>query len=168
MPDTLTTATEVIDALDVLPPDMPVGFVTETGEIGEGYHITELKLAEVRSIDCVGRRADWVEAQLQLLDGSGAGWQGAGKITAVLRRCFAALPDLAEAPLSVEFGHRNHGLSRFALGALELRGDRAVVPLLPAAAQCKPAAEIGGPGPTAGAGCCGPVATDAARDGCCN
>ncbi len=151
----MTMASDMIAELAALDPDLPLGFASEAGEIGGGYHITELKLAQIRSIDCGGRESQWVEAQLQLLDGSGGAWITAGKVAAILRRCVGALPDLADAPLSVEFAHGNRGLSRYTAGGLEMRDGRAVVPLVSSAAQCKPAVDMGTFAAASDAGCCG-------------
>ena len=82
----MTTARELIAALEALDPDAALGFATDTGEIGGRYHITELKLSEIRSIDCGGRESRWSEAAMQLLDGHGAGWMAAGKVVAILKR----------------------------------------------------------------------------------
>jgi len=153
MTEIMTTAREMVTALDSLAPDMPVGFVTENGAIGGDYHITELKLADIRSIDCGGRESRWREAALQLLDGNGEGWMSAGKMASILRRCISALPELGEAPLSVEFAHGNLGLGRYAPGRLMTRGAQAVVPLVAGGAQCKPAVETGCCSPEAA--CCG-------------
>lgn len=153
MTEHMATAGEMLAALDTLDPDMPVGFATEAGPIGGDYHITELKLADIHSIDCGGRQSRWTEAALQLLDGNGEGWMSAGKMIAILRRCVSALPELAAAPLSVEFAHGNHGLGRYTAGPLQAQGGRAVVPLLTDAAQCKPAVDTGCCTPATG--CCG-------------
>lgn len=149
----MATAGEMLRALETLEPDTPVGFATEAGEIGGDYHITELKLADIRSVDCGGRESHWREAALQLLDGNGEGWMSAAKMASILRRCVSALPDLSTVPLSIEFSHGNIGLGRFTPGLLRTEGNRTVVPLMNGAAQCKPAVETG---------CCAPATT-----GCC-
>ncbi|SMH41243.1 DUF6428 family protein [Maritimibacter sp. HL-12] len=153
MMQTMATAGDMVSALDRLAPDMPVGFATDAGVIGGDYHITELKLAEIRSIDCGGRESRWREAALQLLDGSGEGWMSAGKMAAILKRCIAALPDLAVVPLSVEFAHGNRGLGRYTPVQPLDRGGHAVVALVGDAAQCKPAVDTGCC--AVATGCCG-------------
>lgn len=153
MTEHMATAGEMLMALEMLDPDIPVGFATAAGAIGGDYHITELKLADIRSVDCGGRESRWSEAALQLLDGSGEGWMSASKMASILRRCISSLPDLADVPLSVEFAHGNQGLGRYTPGPPRAEGSRAVVPLLNGAAQCKPAVETGCCSPQAA--CCG-------------
>ena len=152
MTQTMATAGDLVAALDGLAPDMPVGFATDAGTIGGDYHITEFKLADVRSIDCGGRESRWREAALQLLDGTGAGWMSAGKMAAILRRCVSALPELAEVPFSVEFAHGNRGLGRYTALRPIAEDGRAVVALIGGAAQCKPAVDTGCC--NVAAGCC--------------
>lgn len=153
MTQTMATAGDLVTALDGLASDTQVGFATEAGTIGGDYHITELKLADIRSIDCGGRESRWREAALQLLDGNGEGWMSAGKMASILRRCISALPELAEVPLSVEFSHGNRGLGRYTARHPMVRDGRAVVALIGGAAQCKPAVDTDCC--TVATGCCG-------------
>jgi hypothetical protein len=155
----MTTARAIIDALEKLDPDTPLAFATAAGAVGGGYHITELKHTLVRSIDCGGREDSWEEAHLQLLDGPGGDLLPVGKVARILGRCLAALPDPADAPLSVEFGHGNAGLGRFTPEAPERANGRAVIFLRPETAACKPAADFTGSLPAVPATCCGPVSS---------
>jgi hypothetical protein len=149
MPATLT---DLMADLSRAASNTPAVFRTEAGDIGAGYHVTELKLHDINSIDCGGRLARWKEAQLQLLDKADGEHLTAGKVHAILSRCLQALPGLADVPLSVEFAPGNRGLARYNLGAVTERGDRLELPLIDDQALCKPAAETGCCGPTA---CCG-------------
>lgn len=144
------TLSELVQTLSDARPDLPATFRTGAAEIGAGYHVTELKLADIDSIDCAGRRARWSEALLQLLDGQDGQRLTAGKVAAILRRSLAEIPGLADAPLAVEFAHGNRGLARYRLGTPEFAGSRIVLPLIDERALCKPATELS---------CCGAAST---------
>ena len=145
MAQNLKTLNDILGALSAADPDAPLVFATEAGDIGAGYHVTEFKQLEVSGIDCRGRMAHWQESQLQLLDGRSGAHMLVSKFIEIARRSMAALPDLGNAPLSVEFAPGNSGLHRYlvaqlaegaAAAKLLLTGDRAI---------CKP---------TASSGCC--------------
>lgn len=116
--------------------------------------MTELKLADIRGIDCGGRQDAWQEAVLQLLDGCGRQHMAVGKLRGILAKSSAALPGLGDAPLHVEFAHGNTALQRYELGAPSLTDGRVVVPLTRGAAQCKPLVAAMSVNTPAATGCC--------------
>ncbi len=146
------TLRDLAAALAKVPAETPTVFVTDEGDIGGGYHVTELKLADIESIDCGARQDRWREAQVQLLDGQGRSYMTAGKLAGILDKSLSMLPGLAEVPFSVEFAHGNRGLSRYTLGAPVTEGARITLPLAAERAQCKPLAQRPN---FAAAGCCG-------------
>lgn len=158
----MTAPAATLDALLIplteAPAEARVQFRTPQGEIGAGAHLTELKLAQVSSIDCGGRLSDWTEAQLQLLDSQTGTPLTAGKIADILHRSAQALPGLLTAALSIEAAPGNHGLRRYRIGSVQATGAQIVVDLAPEHAQCKPAQQASlsccGAGP-AQAACCG-------------
>ncbi len=130
-------------------------FATIDGPIGAGYHVTELKLADVHSIDCGGNQSSWTEATMQLLDGYGDDHMTAGTFAGIADTSVAALPGLRDAPLSVEFAPRNEGLRIYQIGAIQRTEDSLIVGLQDRQALCKPsAAQVSG-----GAACCSPKAS---------
>ena len=144
------TLNDFLDALHEQPAEAPLVFTTSEGPIGAGYHITELKSLDIKSIDCGGRTSDWTEVQIQLLDGSGRAHLSAGKSAKILEHSLKAIPDLAEGELSFEYAPGNNGLRRYiptqpiwAEGHVEMR-------LTEDGAQCKAAAFSG-----TTASCCG-------------
>ena len=143
--------------LDTALADSPDGarliFETSEGPIGAGYHVTEWKLARVQSIDCGARRADWTEASLQLLDGYGGQHMTVRTFRGILNKSIAALPDLADAPFSVEFAPGNAGLRIFQASPPRLDADRVTIALRDGGAICKPAQV--GQATGAAASCCG-------------
>ena len=146
------TLSELLSVLNDQRPDLRAVFHTADTEIGPGYHVTELKLADIESVDCGGRRAQWSEAQLQLLDGQDGERLTVGKVASILQRSLAAIPRLADAPMSVEFAPGNRGLGRYRLGKPLAAGEKLLLPLVEDRAQCKPAVELSCCG--AGSACC--------------
>ncbi len=147
------TPANLLETLNTLPDDAPLVFVTDQGEIGDGYHVTEYKLSHVTSIDCGARLANWTEATLQLLDGEGGGYMAIGKFAAILKQSIVKVSGLDDAPLQVEFSHGNKGMRIFQVEVPELRNGMVAVRLREARAHCKPALEMAGHSETAG--CCG-------------
>lgn len=159
------TCNALLETLDTLPGDAPLVFATPDGEIGDGYHVTEFKLAHVTGIDCGARLSNWSEATLQLLDGAGGGHMRTGKFAGILRQSIGKVSGLGEAPLQVEFAHGNSGRRIYRPATPELAEGRVLVALRDTRAHCKPALDrkiaLG-----SSAGCCGSGAAEAAA--CCN
>lgn len=142
----VATLAAFIDLLDAADPETPVVFATQNGALGPGYHVTELKLAQINSIDCGGNHAGWTETQLQLLDGSMGKHLTAGKVASILRRSAHSVDGLSSAALWIEMAPRNQGLSRYRVNGLQADGKSVRVDLIEGRAQCKPAVAMG---------CCG-------------
>ena len=108
------------------------------------YHLTELRVAKINSIDCGGGRGC-----LGRSSGAGAGaGAGAGcarprgdergeKMTAILPRSVAEIDGLADAPLNVEFSPGNQGLGRYQFGAPREAEGFVTIPLMPMGPECK-------------------------------
>ncbi|MEO1239710.1 MAG: DUF6428 family protein [Pseudomonadota bacterium] len=127
-------------------PEAGVIFATEDGPVGAGYHITELKHARVSSIDCGARQSSWEEVAVQVLDVFGDAPMPVDRLRGILSRSLAALPALADAPVHVEFGHRNESLSRYEIAGLTLDDDLVKISIVRAHATCKPATTAALPG----------------------
>mgnify|MGYP000047113328 CR=1 FL=1 len=130
---------DLIAGLDDNGDQTPVVFVTEDGAVGAGYHVTELKHAEITGIDCAARVTTWVETTMQLLDGEGRSHMTLGKLRGILRQSASAVPGLADAPLRVEFAHGNTGMSMFEVVLPEVHDDCVMIRLVANHAVCKPA-----------------------------
>lgn len=137
-----------LKALETAMPEAGVVFATEDGPVGAGYHITELKHARIESIDCAGRQSSWDEVAVQMLDVFGDVPMPVDRLRAILSRSRAAIPALGEAPVHIEFGHRNKSLSRYDIAGLSIDGHLVKVSLVRAHATCKPAAAPAEPGTT--------------------
>jgi len=155
------TPLSLLETLQALPSDLPLVFRTEEGAIGDGYHVTELKLAQISSIDCGGRLAAWTEAALQLLDGNGGGHMPVGKFAAILDQSIARVKGLGDCPVHVEFAHGNKGMRLYDIALPELLSGQVEVALTETRANCKPALDYTAANEVAG--CCGSGAAAA----CC-
>ncbi|MEM7719450.1 MAG: DUF6428 family protein [Pseudomonadota bacterium] len=136
----MSTLSIFLHALTDADLDRRLVFATIAGEVGAGYHITEFKLSDVKSIDCAARKSTWVEAAMQVLDGYGDEHMPVNKFKTIAEQSINALPDLAHAPLSVEFAPGNHGLGLYKIGAVQRTDTKLIVNLQPMAAVCKPSA----------------------------
>lgn len=145
------TLDDLLAATRTLPPELPLVFATDDGPIGSGYHVTELKLAQIVSIDCGARTSSWSETVLQLLDGQGRSHMPVGKFAGILAQSVRKVDGLGASPAFVEFGHLNAGMQIFQPKAPEMTEGAVTLRLEPVRAHCKPALE----------------ATTAARDGGC-
>jgi hypothetical protein len=145
---TAATLQELVDTLAGYDPAAALTFETEAGPIGDGYHITELKRADIASIDCMGRLDAWRETVMQVLDGAEGAPMRLGVFSKIAAKSKTALPDLFNSPLFVEFAPHNQGLGRYRIGEIAVADGRVSVRLAKDRAVCKPAAEVE-------AGCCG-------------
>ena len=135
------TLDQLLASTTSLPADLPLVFATDDGPIGAGYHVTELKLASILSIDCGARTSSWTEAVLQLLDGEGRGHMTIGKFNSILARSLKEVDGLGASPAFVEFGHGNAGMQIFRPGEPEAGGEAVTLRLKPVRAHCKPEQE---------------------------
>ena len=130
--------------------DRRLVFATIDGPIGAGYHVTEFKLAQVQSIDCGARTANWQEAQMQILDGYGESHMTVAKFTAIADQTVNAIPALGDVPITIEFAPRNQGLHLYQIGAVQRTDTDLIVGLQDRQAACKPAASSS----SGGSACC--------------
>jgi len=134
-----TTLGRLLAALEHQDPETPLVFNTDVGTIGAGYHVTELKQADITSIDCGRQVTRWQEAVLQLLDGKAGEHMCVGKFVQIMRQSQTALEGLDNLPFAIEFAHENHGLRRYVPGAVGAGNDAVTVQLRDDVAACKPA-----------------------------
>ena len=143
-------------------------FSTEAGPISGGYHATEFKLADIRSIDCGARLDRFSETIIQILDGSGDDHMSVGKFRKIAGIASSRIDGLANASLSFEFAPGNLGLRRYDIQSVSASDGTVNVQLGEKSAACKPAldrkAGLGQTAPT-GSSCCGSRAEAASN--CC-
>ncbi len=133
----LTSANELTSYLKGRNASDQALFEVEGDQVGRGYHLTELRVAKINSIDCGGVADAWDEAQVQVLDAPGQEVMSAGKMTAILTRSVAEIDGLADAPLNVEFSPGNQGLGRYQFGAPREAEGFVTIPLMPMGPECK-------------------------------
>ncbi|MEM1048895.1 MAG: DUF6428 family protein [Pseudomonadota bacterium] len=136
------TLQDLLTALASLPSDASLIFETEAGPVAGGYHVTELKHATIKSIDCGARLSEWTEASLQVLDGRGGDAMTVGKFTGILVQSIRQVAGLGESPLHVEFAPKNVGMRIYQIGPPVVRDGQVVIRLTENRAQCKPAMDV--------------------------
>lgn len=118
--------------------DTHLAFLLDGDVFETGYHITELKFAEITGVDCAGRLSNWQEAALQVLDGDGPMEMPSRKFLGILSKSLTAIEGLGQADLFVEFSPKNAGLQRFEIDEIVSDKNRIEIKLRPASAICKP------------------------------
>lgn len=162
----MITFAELLTRLQSQDPIKPLAFTTADGEIGAGYHVTELRHSISKGIDCGGNVETWEDAKLQLLDGQGPTHMTVGKFTNIIQKSLSAMPELRNASLLVEFGHNNEQLALMSLHGPEVSDETVELFLGDARAVCKPAIrskrEVKDQD-----GCCGSVISSPQKSSCC-
>lgn len=125
-------------------PDAALVFDADGYSIRPGYHVSEIKLAHVRSVDCGRGEDDWHETLVQLLDGPlsatpGGDYMSAGKFVNIADAVLDSIGSRTEGELIFEFAPGNSGIRKFSVGSVEYRDDAWIVQLSPVGAACKPA-----------------------------
>ncbi len=151
----MTTLSDLITDLKTLDPDLPLVFATDAGEIGGGYHVTELKRSQINSIDCGGNLSNWTETNLQLLDGTGRSHMKVGKFVTIAERSIAAIQGLSNGPLSFEYSPKNIGLHRYQAAEITVHQDKIQLTLTEDRASCKPNLNFTERDAPTSSGCCG-------------
>jgi len=124
-------------------PQLPLKFHFEGTAIHPGYHVTEVKFATIKSIDC-GKSSKpefWNEITIQLLDGRPDASQdhmNASTFTAIIAKALGALKEDAASFLYFEFAPDNGPLLKLRAESVEHFKDEIVVSLGSEKALCKP------------------------------
>ena len=123
-------------------PEMPLVFELEGNRIKEGYHITEVKRADVVSLDCGLNQQQWTELTVQLLDGrsgSSEPWMMNHKASAILKAAMDKLQVPDDTPtLYVEYSPGNSELKKLSVQGIKQHSKLSVVSLQHENAVCKP------------------------------
>ena len=139
MTDKLTTLNGILDVFESQALDQSLVFETAEGEIGGGYHVTELKQVSITSIDCGGNIDDWRETHVQLLDGQNGQHMSTKKFAAIANRSMVEIRNLGTVPLYFEFALKDKGLRRYRVESLTTDVDQTRLLLTEGRAKCKPA-----------------------------
>lgn len=120
--------------------DTPVRFFLDGVSINQGYHLTEVKHASIKSMDC-GRRTDsWEEILIQLLDGpadSTEGFMSASKFVAILSATLESFTMQSAPVLFFEFTPENGPLLKLSIVSIECNDQEVSIQLTHETAVCK-------------------------------
>ena len=117
-----------------------VVFHTDEGEIGAGYHVTELKLAHFDSTDFGGNRHRLVGSPSAAARRAGVRPHARRQVHRhSAQKCLETIDELRDVPVYVEFALENCGIERFRIEDIEVDGNHIAIALEPGNAACKPA-----------------------------
>ncbi|WP_169237715.1 DUF6428 family protein [Candidatus Roseilinea sp. NK_OTU-006] len=116
-------------------------FESDGRRIRPGYHITEIKAASFRSLDCGARPQQWEEVIVQLwdvADGPEQGHMRVGKFLGIWHKVERDVGLNSNAEIKFEWGDAVHPAVHYTFASLYEDGDALIVSLEPVRATCKP------------------------------
>ena len=122
---------------------LPLKFYFDDTAINQGYHVTEVRHAAIKSQDC-GRMSDteqWDEITVQLLDGSSSSTQGhmsGSKFLGIVGSALKSLESDAAPYLFFEFAPDNGPIRKLTIESVEQLDEEISVSLGSERAVCKP------------------------------
>lgn len=131
----------LVDVLNQLSgtPDLPLLFSLDGINIGNGYHVTEIKLADITSVDCGSGSDRWQEVIIQLLDGASAKpAMTCGKFRSIMNKAQASLKPANDSRLVFEYSPSNGTLQRLQVHTVSNQNDSRIIELGGTKAECKP------------------------------
>ncbi len=108
--------------------------------VDASYHITEIKLAPITSVDCGGKMNQWTEVIVQLWEPSGKSETRAmtvSKALSIVDVVEKVLPLDPTAIVKIEFGNSEFDTRQMYPGQLIESNDSVTVNLMPDFTQCK-------------------------------
>ncbi len=152
-------------------PDLPVMITQNEHTIMPGYHITEVKMAAVNSLDCGQGTDQWRELVIQLLDGnadSSGGYMQSKKMMGILDQALKSSHSDDSTHLYFEFTPGNAALQKSRVSGIEVVNNTITIALATVSAQCKPFQRaLASDEDFSGAyGCC--VSAKTQNQGCCD
>jgi len=164
------TIDTLLDALSSNP-DRPVLFTQNGNTISPGYHVTEVKVSTVNSLDCGQGTDQWRELVIQLLDGnpmSSQAYMPSTKLLGILNQALSKTTSDENTQLYFEFAPANAALLKSSIAAIELVDSTITIALDATTAACKPfqRALANGTMSRSGNGCCGSAPTSS--QSCCD
>jgi hypothetical protein len=154
---------------------LPLVFTYGGKTIAAGYHVTEVKAAQLSSLDCGANPESWSETIVQLWDieSDGATHMKVSKFLGILSQVERRVALDPEALTIFEAGDSVSPMQVFTIGSISATSDRVEITLAPRPATCKPR-DRGLEGPLSVATavtaesktCCGPKSN--AKAACCS
>jgi hypothetical protein len=119
---------------------LPLVFVYGGRTISAGYHVTEIKAAQLSSLDCGANPENWSETIIQLWDieSDGATHMKVSKFLGILSQVERRVAFDSEALLVFEAGDSANPMQIFTVGRITTTPDHVEIVLAPRPATCKP------------------------------
>jgi len=153
--------------------DLPLIFVYGGKAIAAGYHVTEVKAAQLSSLDCGANPESWNETIIQLWDieSDGATHMKVAKFLGILSQVERRATLDPKALLIFEAGDSANPMQVFTVGNIVAISDHVEVLLAPRPATCKPRdrgleSALSLTAPAESKSCCGPKSS--AKAACCS
>ena len=122
-------------------PDLRLQFEYQADQwVDASYHLTEIKQAQIVSVDCGGKMNSWTEVILQLWVPEGEGSETAmevSKAMKIINEVESSLPIHPNGLVKVEFGDKNFETRQMIPGNLEVVDGNFIVKLHSDKTQCK-------------------------------
>lgn len=121
-------------------PHKPLVFVSPSGEVPLGYHLTEVMSTQVHSMDCGGETSSWQQTILQLQDPSccdSPQHMSAEKFMRIIQRVQKEVVLHPQAEVRFEYGRSGHTSVVYHVQQV-LNGDRLEVRWAAPGVGCKP------------------------------
>jgi hypothetical protein len=108
--------------------------------IQPGYHVTEIKSAQLSALDCGGNPDSWTEAILQVEDipGPDSRLMTVGKFLSILGRVERALALAPSSRVTIEISRPAEAMQVFDIGGIDASPERLTLALALRPAICKP------------------------------
>jgi hypothetical protein len=151
---------------------LPLVFIYGGKTIAAGYHVTEVKAAQLSSLDCGANPESWSETIIQLwdVDSGGGEHMKVDKFLGILSQVERRVAIDPEALLIFEAGDSANPMQVFTIGSIVVSSDQVEVTLAPRPATCKPrdrglGSALNLAAPAESKSCCDPKTK--ARVACC-
>lgn len=141
MASSIATVKELCAALDRGQGAASLRVTADGRDLASGFHVTEIQMADVNSLDCGGRHLAWSEAAVQILDSGTGRPMEVGTLRAILGKAQDVLPGIGALPLRVDADPGGTGLRRYQIADVKIGGGAVTLSLQPDHAACKPAVE---------------------------
>ncbi|WP_245917119.1 DUF6428 family protein [Mucilaginibacter yixingensis] len=143
-------------------PELHLQFQYEEGKLADtSFHITEIKLAPITSVDCGGVMNKWTEVIVQLWEPGEKQAERSMKVNKALSIIAVVeqmLPLDGDAIVKIEFGNSQFDTRQMFPADITVAGDTLTVNLTPDFVQCKAQTRGGSCGTNdKGEECCAPV-----------
>lgn len=109
--------------------------------IQPGYHVTEIKSAQLSALDCGGNPDSWTETILQVEDvpaSQGGSFMTVGKFLSILGRVEQALALAPSSRVTIEISRPAEAMQVFDIAGIDASPDRLTLALALRPAVCKP------------------------------